>query len=52
MRNLSRIHRCAEEVLRIPAALIVLTRAYQHSRLESPRNWERSRYEVGGLSDL
>ena len=48
VRNLSRIHRYAEDVLGIPAAVIVLPRAYQHSRLESPRNWERSRYEVGG----
>jgi hypothetical protein len=48
MRNLERIHHYARDALGVPAAVIVLPRAYQHSRDETPRNWERSRYEVLG----
>ncbi len=45
MKNLERLHAYAASQLGVPMALIVYPRAYQYSAVESPNNWERSRYE-------
>lgn len=47
MRNLAALHRTAQS-LGAGFFVFVLPRAFQHSRDESPRNWERARYEVLG----
>jgi len=46
--NLNRIHRFSRDELGAPMVLAILVRAFQHSRVESPRNWERVFYEVMG----
>jgi hypothetical protein len=47
MRNLAEMHAFTQDVLGGDLALVVYPRAYQYSRRESPRNWERG-YEVLG----
>ena len=48
MKNLAALHELSTERLGAPLALIVYPRAYQYSAVESPRNWERHRYQVLG----
>lgn len=45
MKNLARLHELATRELGVPMALVVYPRAYQYSSDESPRNWERHRYQ-------
>ena len=42
------MHRFTRDVLGAEMGLVIYPRAYQYSRRESPRNWERGKYEILG----
>ncbi len=46
--NLSRIQQFGSRVLNAPLAVVLVPRGFQYSFRESPENWEKGAYEVGG----
>ncbi len=46
--NLTRIHRFSSRVLDAPLAVVLVPRGFQYSSRESPENWEKGAYELGG----